>query len=82
MECAGTFIASKVKNMHDYHCREVLNGKTRGIAGKAVVQGLWERGGNRRATVVNDTKAATLEPVVRANVEAGAVLYTGEHLGY
>ena len=52
------------------------NSKARGMAGKTVVMGLVERGGELRAGVVENQRAETLEPVVNAHVAEGTVVYT------
>ena len=44
--------------------------------------GMRERGGDVRVVVVDDTKAATLQPIIRENVEKGSKVYTDEHAGY
>ncbi len=43
---------------------------------KTLVHGLLERGGEVRAQVVENQKMRTLIPIIHANVEAGATLYT------
>lgn len=54
----------------------------RGGVGKAVVMGLLERGGELRAQMVPDTKASTVQSVVRAHVATGTNVYTDEFAGY
>jgi transposase len=49
---------------------------------KTIVMGIVERGGRLRAGPIPDDKAATLEPIVTANVETGARVSSDEHIGY
>lgn len=84
VEADETFIGGKARNMHTGKRKA----KGRGATGKAIVIGLLERhgGGDEssklRAFVVKDTKKKTLEPVVRANVDAGSNLYTDSLASY
>jgi transposase-like protein len=55
---------------------------TTGFKGKAIVMGLLEREGELRTMVIPDTSAATVRPIVLANVEPGANLYTDGHHPY
>ena len=48
----------------------------RGAVGKAVVHGILARGGKVIAQVVKDQKRKTLQPKIRAAVEAGSTVYT------
>jgi len=78
VEIDETFIGGKEANKHE---SKRLH-KGRGGVGKAIVLGVLERNGELRAGTVTDTKATTLQPIVRANVEAGANIYTDEHGAY
>jgi transposase-like protein len=73
-EIDETFIGGKARNMH----KDVRARKITGTGGKdkAIVVGALERGGNVRATVVEDRTAPTLQGYVRENVERGATVYT------
>jgi transposase-like protein len=73
VEVDETFVGGKAKNMHASR-RATLKG--RGGIDKTVVMGVLERGGNVHAEVVPDTRVKSLEPVVHANVEAGATVYS------
>ena len=53
-----------------------------GPAGKAIVHGLLERGGEVRASVVPDLKRKTLQGKVRENVEPGSSVYTDTFPAY
>ena len=86
VESDETFVGGKAKNMHLSRRRERINGT--GGAGKAVVHGLLERGAGKdacskvKAKVVPNTKGKTLAPIVRANVETGAHVYTDSLQSY
>ncbi len=54
----------------------------RGAAGKTIVMGLKERGGRMTAEVIQDVKKATLQEVVKRNVEGGAIISTDELVSY
>lgn len=54
----------------------------RGAAGKTVVVGAVERGGNIVTAVVPNQRKATLEPFVIANVAVGGVVHTDELNSY
>ena len=78
VEADETLIGGKLKNMHVGR---------RPQATKTPVMGLLERrgpNGHSRvvATVVEDRKKRTVQPVVRRNVEPGSAVYTDELLSY
>lgn len=54
----------------------------RGSAGKTVVVGALERGGDIVTAVVPNQRKATLEPFVTANVKAGGIVHTDELASY
>jgi transposase-like protein len=54
----------------------------RGPVGKAIIQGLLERGGEVRAMVVADQRKRTLQGNVRANVTPGASVYSDTLASY
>jgi len=74
VESDETFIGGRAKNMHK-HVRE-RKIKGRGTVSKAIVQGLLERGGEARMSVIGNTDEQTLQTTVRRNVEGGAAVYT------
>lgn len=54
----------------------------RGAAGKTIVLGMKERGGDVRTCVVEDAKRKTIEPIVRENVREGSAVHTDEWWAY
>lgn len=54
----------------------------RGAAGKTIVMGMKEHGGQMRAEVIPNVKKETLRGVVLRNVEKGAVVSTDELMSY
>ncbi|QNN22262.1 IS1595 family transposase [Planctomycetales bacterium ZRK34] len=69
-----TFIGGKMRNMHK--SKRAALPKGRGTVGKAIVQGLIERGGEVRVRVVKDQRRSTLQPIIREHVEPGSAVYT------
>jgi transposase-like protein len=74
VEVDETFIGGLAKNMHK-HIREKRI-KGRGTVGKAIVQGLLERGGEARMSIVASTDDERLCGNVRRNVEFGSAVYS------
>lgn len=54
----------------------------RGAAGKTIVMGMKERGGDMRAVVIPNVKKATLRGVVLENVKPGSAVSTDELMSY
>jgi len=78
IEVDETFIGGKARNMHkDRKARAQAEGRNTG--GKTVVLGILERGKTVRATVVEDRTKATIQPIVKEHVDAGANIYSDEH---
>lgn len=75
-----TFIGGRYSNMHK--AKKDRMPKGRGIAGKVVVQGIIERGGEVQAKVVPNTKRSTLQRIIRDNVEPGSEVFTDTHASY
>jgi transposase-like protein len=85
VEADETFIGGKARFMHKDKRARVITGT--GTAGKVPVMGLLKRGdgvkcSQVRAHVISGTSRLVIQPAVRANVEAGAALYTDAHSGY
>lgn len=72
VEVDETYIGGAARFMHK--SRRTKGGT--GMVGKAIVQGLLERGGTVRTMVVESSKGKTLVPNVQKNVKAGAHVYT------
>ena len=54
----------------------------RGAPGKTVVFGMLERGGDVMLKVVPNVRKKTLQPIIKANVEAGSAVHTDELKSY
>lgn len=54
----------------------------RGAAGKTVVFGMMEHGGDVMTKVVPNVRRATLQPIIQENVEAGSEIHSDELLSY
>jgi hypothetical protein len=79
VESDETFFGGKAKNMHKKRREQEIQG--RGAVGKTIVHGLLERTSlddpsQVRCTVVPNTEATTLMPIVAQNVEEGTTVYT------
>ena len=80
VEVDESYVGGKRRNMPKAK-REQLEG--RGIAGKAIVAGVKDRGTNRiKASVIESTDKATLQGFIRDNVKDGAKVYTDDHGSY
>lgn len=80
VEADETFIGGEARNMHKRNREQRIKG--RGAVGKAIVQGLLERGGEVRCRVAASTEASELQPEIRRSVEPESVVYTDAALGY
>lgn len=78
VEIDETFIGGKARNMHKDRKHRVQK-EGRNLGGKAIVMGMLERGKTVRATVIPDRTKATMQPIVLANVERGAEVFSDEH---
>lgn len=78
VEADETYVGGKEKNKH---AAKRIN-KGRGAVGKVAVMGLIQRDGELRAGVVGNTRASTLQGIVRAHVEQGSNIYTDEAAAY
>lgn len=80
IESDETLIGGKARNMHKGK-RKV---KGTGAVGKAIVQGLLERGDDSRVhvQVIPNQKRSTVQAVVKENVEPGSSVFTDSLLSY
>ncbi len=78
VEVDETFIGGKARNMHKDRKRRVQM-EGRNIGGKTVILGMLERGKRVRATVVPDRTNASIQPMVRSNVDPGSQIFSDEH---
>jgi hypothetical protein len=62
VECDETFIGGKNKNRHKD--KKVKNAQGRNFKDKIPVMGMLQRGGKMNAFVVNDTKKASIQPLI------------------
>jgi transposase-like protein len=80
VEIDETMIGGKARNMHkDRKMRVQKMGRNTG--GKAIVMGMLERGKQVRAVVVADRTKATMQPIIRENVETGSMVMSDEWAG-
>jgi len=79
VEIDETFVGGKVKNMHKSKRKPLTY---QGGGGKSIVLGMLERGGNVRASVVENRHKPTMQPVINANIEKGSHIITDEHAAY
>ena len=80
VEIDESFIGGKVRNMHkERKVRVQKEGRHEG--GKSIVMGMLERGKTVRATVIPDRTKKTMQPIVLANVERGAQVFSDECAG-
>jgi transposase-like protein len=86
VEVDETFIGGRARFMHQSKKRRVLKGTT-GWKGKVAVMGLLERNSTEghstiRTRIVSTTSKTVLQPIVRAEVEQGASVYTDANYSY
>lgn len=80
IELDESFVGGKNKNRHKD--KKVAQCQGRSFKDKTPVLGILQRNGVLRAFVVPDTKAKTLQPIIRKNVEKHSVLISDEWHGY
>jgi transposase-like protein len=81
VEVDETFIGGKARNMHKSTRARRLPSKGGG-AGKTIVMGMVERGGDVRTRIIPGTAASILQTHVRRTVEPGSAVYTDAAAGY
>jgi transposase-like protein len=82
IEVDETYIGGKARNMHADKKARKLGGKGGGVVGKIGVQGMLQRDGEIRLSVIRDSRYETLVPNVHAHIEKGAHLFTDEAKAY
>jgi len=75
-----SFFGGKNKNRHAD--KKVLESQGRSVKDKTPVLGLMKTAGNLHLSVVKDTKASTLKPVIKKMVEQGSIVVTDDWHGY
>jgi len=75
-----SFVAGKSKNRHKD--KKVPMSQDRSFKDKTPVLGLLQRGGKLRAIVIGDTKAKTIQPIIKNIVKLNSTLISDEWLGY
>ena len=80
VEVDETFIGGLARNMHKDVRKRRIDGT--GTKDKTAVQGILERGGEVRATVVSNRKKHLLQSNIRAHIKAGSAIYTDALMSY
>lgn len=75
-----TFIGGKNKNRHAH--KKVDASQGRSTKDKTPVFGLQQTGGDIHTFVVKNTKAETLQPIIKSMIKSGAIIVTDEWNGY
>ncbi len=78
VECDSTFLGGKEKNKH----KNKKKGGTQGGAGKTVMFGILERGGNVHAEKVKAEDVPFVRPIIDKKVQQGATIVTDENHTY
>ncbi len=74
VEVDETFVGGKNKNRHKD--KKVEHCQGRSFKDKVPVFGMMQRNGNLIAKVVCDTKAHTLEPIIKTHIKQGSTIFT------
>jgi transposase-like protein len=80
VEVDETFIGGKARNMHVAQKQRRITGT--GTKDKVAVMGILERGGEVRATVIENRRKQAIQTEVKKHVEAGSALYSDELKSY
>ena len=80
IQCDETFIGGKNKNRHAD--KKVLESQGRSLKDKTPVFGVLQTGGQLHTSVVPDTKASTLKPIIKELVKNGSIIVTDEWTAY
>ena len=76
VEVDETYVGGRETNKHEYKKTEGTQGRS--TKTKTPVFGIAQREGNVFALKVEDTRSATLMPIIKSHVKAGSVVYTDE----
>ena len=69
-------------NKNKHRDKKVDHAQGRSVKDKTPIFGIMQTGGLIRTTVIPDTKATTLKPIIKSLVADGSILVTDEWLGY
>lgn len=80
IEVDETFVGGKNKNRH--WDKKVEHSQGRSFKDKTPVLGILEKGGNVRCVVIPDTKAESIQPIIREQVKPGSTICSDEWHAY
>lgn len=80
VELDEAYIGGNEKWKHESKKTEGTQGRS--TKTKTPIFGIHNREGKIKAQVVEDTKASTLLPIIKGNVEAGSRIFTDEYIAY
>jgi transposase len=82
MDAESPFLCGEIEVDESYFGGVRKGKRGRGAAGKVPVFGLLKRGGKVYTCIVPDTKAQTLEPIIRQTVKPDSIVYTDSYRSY